>query len=87
MRSKIMEEERLYNRMFSHAVHGKGVKIHIEVFVEKWEDAVREVYQYAQAIKDEYERHGRYYEDPFGEKGKLNQVALREETKITERFG
>lgn len=80
-------EEGLYNRMRSEVVHDKGVKIHIEVFVKKWDDAVREVYQYAQAIKDEYERHGKYYEDPFGKKGKLNQVELMERTELTERFG
>ena len=82
-----MEEDGLYNRMRQEVIHNKGVKIHIEIFVEKWPDAVNLVYQYAKSIKDEYERHGRYYEDPFGAKGKLNQVALREDTKITERFG
>ena len=75
-----------YNRSFCEVVDGKGVKIHVEVFVEKWEDAVNLVFQNAKSIKDEYERMGHQYADPFGPRGKKNQVALNEATTITEKL-
>jgi hypothetical protein len=85
MRSKNMEEG--YNRIFCDVVPDKGVRIHVEVFVEKWDDAVNLVYQYAKSIKEEYDRVGKDYTQPFGKRGKLYQAELKEATKITERFG
>jgi len=81
-----MEEEGLYNRTFSQIVPDKGVKIHIEVFVEKWDDAVNLVYQYAKSIKDEYERHGQWYQQPSDKRGKTYQFEMKESNEITERF-
>ena len=41
----------LYNRYNTEVIPGKGVKIHIEVFVEKWEDAVAQMNKHAIEIK------------------------------------
>jgi hypothetical protein len=56
----------LYNRYFTKPIEGEGVKIHIEVFVKEWKDAVEQMMRWANDIKDDYDRDGHYYTNPFG---------------------
>lgn len=61
-----MSDTELYNRYTTETIEGEGVKIHVEVFVKEWKDAVNQVLRWAETIKQDYDKDGEHYVNPFG---------------------